>query len=187
VLAAAAGFDRVIVETVGVGQSETEIADMVDLFILLIAPGGGGELQGLKRGILELADLVVVTKADGDLEPAARRAIADYAHALRLVRPQDTPDVRAVSVLEGRNMTEVTAAIERRAELLAASGERVRRRARQAEAAFWAEVAEGLRTMVREDRRLQKLLPDLQARVAAGTLLPAAAARQAVAAFLAPP
>src|SRR5580658_3054339 len=102
VLAAAAGFDRVIVETVGVGQSETEIAEMVDLFVLLIAPGGGDELQGLKRGILELADLVVVTKADGDLAQAAQRAVADYAHALRLVRPHDTPEVLAVSALEGR-------------------------------------------------------------------------------------
>ena len=186
VLAAAAGFDRVIVETVGVGQSETEIAEMVDLFVLLIAPGGGDELQGLKRGVLELADLVVVTKADGDLAPASQRAVADYAHALRLVRPHDTPDVLAVSALEGRHVDAVAAALERQAQRLAASGEREQRRARQAEAAFWREIGDTLSDALKDDGRLASLLPQLREKVAAGTLLPATAARHAVAAFLAP-
>ncbi len=84
----AAGFDVVIVETIGVGQSEVAVADMVDLFVLLVAPGGGDELQGIKRGIMELADLVVVNKADGDLAAAAGRTAADYANALHLLRPQ---------------------------------------------------------------------------------------------------
>ena len=83
----AAGFDVVLVETVGVGQSEVAVAGMVDLFVLLLAPGGGDELQGIKRGIVELADLVVVNKADGDLAAAAGRTAADYANALHLVRP----------------------------------------------------------------------------------------------------
>ncbi len=86
-LAEAAGFDVVIVETVGVGQSETAVADMVDMFLLLLAPGAGDELQGLKKGIVELADLILVNKADGDLKPAALRAVAEYRHALHLLRP----------------------------------------------------------------------------------------------------
>ena len=83
----AAGFDVIIVETVGVGQSETAVADLVDMFILLLAPGGGDELQGIKRGIIELADALVITKADGDLASAAERARADYAQALHLLSP----------------------------------------------------------------------------------------------------
>ena len=84
-LCEAFGFDVVIVETIGVGQSEVAVADMVDLFLLLVAPGGGDELQGIKRGIMELADLVVVNKADGDLAAAAGRTVADYTNALQYV------------------------------------------------------------------------------------------------------
>src|SRR6056297_1363546 len=87
-LCEAAGFDMVIVETVGVGQSETLVAEMTDIFVLLLAPGGGDELQGVKRGIMEIADLILINKADGDLEAAARRTAADYAGALRLMRPR---------------------------------------------------------------------------------------------------
>ena len=87
-LCEAAGFDVVLVETVGVGQSEVKVAAMVDLFLVLVAPGGGDELQGLKRGIMELADLVVVNKADGDLAATAAHTAADYAAALHLVRPR---------------------------------------------------------------------------------------------------
>ena len=103
-LCEAAGFDVVLVETVGVGQSETVVADMVDCFVLLAAPGGGDELQGIKRGIMELADVIVVNKADGDLEPAARRAVADYGYAVHLLRPKHpgwTVPVVAVSALTG--------------------------------------------------------------------------------------
>ena len=93
-LCEAAGFDVVLIETVGVGQSETVVAEMSDLFILLLAPGGGDELQGVKRGIMEMADIILVNKADGDLKPAAMRTCSDYAGALRLLRkrPQD-PDI----------------------------------------------------------------------------------------------
>ena len=90
-LCEAADFDVVLIETVGVGQSETMVAGMADLFILLLAPAGGDELQGVKRGIMEIADLIVVNKADGDLKPVATRTCADYAGALRLLRkrPED--------------------------------------------------------------------------------------------------
>src|SRR5215217_556378 len=84
-LVEAAGFDTVIVETVGVGQSETAVADMVDMFIVLLLPAGGDDLQGIKRGIIELADLIVVNKADGDLLATARRSASDYQHALRML------------------------------------------------------------------------------------------------------
>lgn len=104
-LCEAAGFDVVLIETVGVGQSETVVAELSDLFILLLAPAGGDELQGVKRGIMEMADIILVNKADGDLKPAAMRTCADYAGALRLLRrrPQDPdgfPKAMTVSAIE---------------------------------------------------------------------------------------
>ena len=87
-LCEAAGFDVVLIETVGVGQSELAVADMVDLFVLLASPSGGDDLQGIKRGIMELADLVLVTKADGDLARSANHAASDLRHALHLLRPK---------------------------------------------------------------------------------------------------
>ena len=114
-LCEAAGFDVVVVETVGVGQSEVAVADMVDCFVLLAAPGGGDELQGIKRGIMELADVVVVNKADGDLLPAARRAVADHRHAVHLLRPKHPGWVGAgdpASALDGAGVDEAWAAVE---------------------------------------------------------------------------
>ena len=185
-LAEAAGFDRVIVETVGVGQSETAVADMVDLFILLIAPGGGDELQGIKKGIIELADLVLITKADGDLEPAASRAAADYRHALRLLRPasEEAVPVLAISALHGRGIEKVETWLERRAGELKASGESERRRAAQAKAALWSELGDGLMDALKEDARLARRLAALEAEVAQLKTTPSAAARTALAAFL---
>jgi LAO/AO transport system kinase len=111
-LCEAAGFDVVLIETVGVGQSETVVAQMADLFLLLLAPAGGDELQGVKRGIMEMADVIVVNKADGDLKATATRTQADYAGALRLLRkrPQDPegyPRALTVSALEQRGLPEV--------------------------------------------------------------------------------
>ena len=103
-LVEAAGFDTVIVETVGVGQSETAVSDMVDMFIVLLLPAGGDDLQGIKRGVIELADLIVVNKADGDLLPTAKRAASDYQHALRMLRSPTagwTPEVATCSALTG--------------------------------------------------------------------------------------
>jgi GTPase len=186
-LVEAAGFDRVIVETVGVGQSETAVADLVDLFVLLIAPAGGDELQGLKRGIVELADLLIVTKADGDLEAASRRAAADYRHAMTLLRPGPggvPPAVLAVSALERRGLEEVEHEIEARRRALEASGEGRRRRADQAKAALWAELAASLLEHFKEEAGVKTLLTRLEAEVAAGKLTPSAAARQALVRFL---
>lgn len=104
-LCEAAGFDIILIETVGVGQSETVVSEMSDLFLLLLAPAGGDELQGVKRGIMEIADLILVNKADGDLKATATRTCADYAGALRLLRkrpqdPSDFPKAMTVSALE---------------------------------------------------------------------------------------
>src|SRR5918996_3225725 len=115
-LVEAAGFDTVIVETVGVGQSETAVSDLVDMFIVLLLPGGGDDLQGIKRGVIELADLIVVNKADGDLKAAARRAAADYQHALRMLRSPTagwTPEVTTCSALSGEGVAEIWAIVER--------------------------------------------------------------------------
>jgi len=106
-----AGFDVVLIETVGVGQSETMVAEMCDLFVLLLAPAGGDELQGVKRGIMEIADLILVNKADGDLKPAATRTQADYAGALRLLRkraqdPDGFPKAASVSALTGDGLAQ---------------------------------------------------------------------------------
>ena len=146
-LCEAAGFDVVLVETVGVGQSETVVADMVDCFLLLAAPGGGDELQGIKRGIMELADVVVVNKADGDLEPAARRAVADYRHAVHLLRPKHpgwTVPVVAASALTGVGIDEAWAEVERFHAHVRADGGLDRLRAEQAVAWMWAEMRERL-------------------------------------------
>ena len=119
----AAGFDAVLIETVGVGQSEVEVDDMVDLFMLLVAPGGGDELQGMKRGVTEVADLVVVTKADGELLGAARQAAADYRHALHLLRPKHASSEATVllcSPLEGAGIAEVWEDVVRQCDRLRA-------------------------------------------------------------------
>ena len=186
-LAEAAGFDVVIVETVGVGQSETAVADMVDMFLLLLAPGAGDELQGLKKGIVELADLILVNKADGDLKPAALRAVAEYRHALHLLRPGSTnwtAEVRAVSALGRVGIDEVWALVERHRAAMIASGERAKRRAREARAALWREVGEGLIEAFKADRKIAPELARVEARVAAGEEGALSAAWRLLGAFL---
>jgi GTPase len=173
-LAEAAGFDVVLVETVGVGQSETAVADMTDLFVLLASPGGGDDLQGIKRGVMELADLVLVTKADGDLMPAARRAVADYHAALHLMRPKHdglVPKVLAVSALQGVGIAEAWTEIA----AIHAALKLGPLRAEQARRWFHSEVQMLLADAV-ADRAAA-----LEREVARGTTLPYAAARQAVA------
>src|SRR5690606_20081526 len=143
----AAGFDVVVVETVGVGQSETAVADMVDMFVLLLMPGGGDELQGIKRGIVELADLLLINKADGELAAVAGRTAAEYRHALRLLRPASaawTPPVLTCSGLTGDGVPTVWEAMERYRSALSATGEIARRRATQARAWLWTELSESL-------------------------------------------
>jgi LAO/AO transport system kinase len=185
-VAEAAGFDIVIVETVGVGQSETAVADMVDLFLLLIAPGGGDDLQGIKKGIVELADLIVVNKDDGDLAPAAKRAVADYRHALRLLAPAesaDAIDALSVSALEEKGLDKAWTKARARLAAARASGAFDARRARQAQAALWREIGDGLMDLFRADEDAARSLRGLEAKVSSGKLTPSAAARMALEAF----
>jgi len=181
----AAGFDTVIVETVGVGQSETAVADMVDMFIVLLLPAGGDDLQGIKRGVIELADLLVVNKADGELLAAARRSAADYQHALRMLRSPTagwTPEVTTCSALSGAGVAEIWDTIER---FRAAVGERgiARRRAEQARAWMWNEVGETLLLELRKHPEVRKLVAGLEREVEAGRATPAAAARRMLESF----
>ena len=144
-LCEAAGFDVVLIETVGVGQSETMVAELCDLFVLLLAPAGGDELQGVKRGIMEMADLILVNKADGDLAPAALRTCADYAGALHLMRrrPQDPdgfPKAATVSALQGTGLPAAWDDMQALARFRRDGGHWQDRRAAQARHWFEAEV-----------------------------------------------
>jgi LAO/AO transport system kinase len=179
-LCEAAGFDVVFVETVGVGQSEVAVAAMVDAFLLLLAPAAGDELQGVKRGIVELADLLVVNKADGELEPAARRTAADYSNALHIVRPGGpwAPRVLLSSALTGQGIPEVWGAIEEHQAIVVANGERDRRRASQAREWMWSEVTDTMLDRLRRDPAVASLVAALEREVEAGALSPAAAAHR---------
>ncbi|HUL09675.1 MAG TPA: methylmalonyl Co-A mutase-associated GTPase MeaB [Candidatus Acidoferrum sp.] len=183
----AAGFDVVVVETVGVGQSETAVADLVDMFVLILQPGGGDDLQGMKRGIVELADLILVNKSDGELAAAAGRTAADYQHALRLLRaptPGWTPEVRQCSALSGAGIAEVWQSVERFRQALSADGRLQRRRSEQAKAALHAELSESLLAALRRNPSVARRLAELEKGVAAGRLSPAAAADAVAAEFL---
>jgi LAO/AO transport system kinase len=181
-LCEAAGFDVILVETVGVGQSETAVSEMTDFFILLVQPGGGDELQGIKKGIMEIADLVLVTKSDGDLAAAAKRAVADYRHALRLVRPERsgwTPTAEACSATTGTGIAEAWGIVER---FRRKTGEKAlgRRRAEQAVSHLWREVNELLRSRIARRPRLARAAAELERRVVAGDLAPGQAAHRLV-------
>ncbi|MDQ2064825.1 methylmalonyl Co-A mutase-associated GTPase MeaB [Xinfangfangia sp. CPCC 101601] len=148
-LCEAAGFDVILIETVGVGQSETMVAGLCDLFILLMAPAGGDELQGVKRGIMEIADLILVNKADGALRETATRTQADYAGALRLLRrrPQDPegfPKALCVSAATGDGLDLAWVEMQALADWRQAEGHWAARRAEQAQEAFVEEVRQGL-------------------------------------------
>ncbi|RMD95331.1 MAG: methylmalonyl Co-A mutase-associated GTPase MeaB [Alphaproteobacteria bacterium] len=179
----AAGFDVVLIETVGVGQSETMVADLTDIFVLLMAPAGGDELQGVKRGIMEAADLILVNKADGDLLAAAERTRADYAAALRLMRPrpgdpQGWPKVMCVSALTGRGIAEAWEAIGELARARRASGAFAARRAEQARRWFEDELHRGLVERLTRDARLSQAIAALEADLAAGRIAPSVAAER---------
>jgi LAO/AO transport system kinase len=179
-LAEAAGFDVVLVETVGIGQSETAVSEMVDVFVLLIGPGGGDELQGIKRGVMELADIVLVTKADGELKQAAARAAADYGHALHLMRPKYAgvaAEVKQVSALEGRGIGEAWTAMRAFHRALAQSGQLEKLRRNQLTHWFWNELQAVLAEEISADGAVAAEARKIEADVAAGRALPNAAAR----------
>jgi LAO/AO transport system kinase len=187
VLCEAAGFDVIIVETVGVGQSETKVAEMTDMFMLLLLPGGGDELQGIKRGIMELADLILINKADDDLQALAGRSAAEYRSALRLLHPRLEGwkvEVQTCSARDGVGITEAWKAVLAHREVLEATGQFTARRAAQARDWMWSEVNDSLVTALQGDPEVRKQIPALEAAASEGRILPTIAARQLLDIFL---
>jgi len=184
----AAGFDIVLVETVGVGQSETLVAEMTDIFLLLIAPAGGDELQGVKRGVMEIADLIVVNKADGALEAQANATRADYAGALSLMAkrpgdPEGYPVAMTASARTGTGLEAVWEKLGALARWRRETGWRDRRRGEQALSALERVLAEGAVATLKADARVAERLAQLRPEVAAETLPPEKAAEELLALF----
>lgn len=176
----AAGYDVVIVETVGVGQSETIVASMVDLFLLLMLPNAGDELQGIKKGVLELADLVVINKSDGKQETLAKTAQSEYRKALHLLPSSKnswTPQILRCSALEKRGMEKIWDSVKSFSKALQNSGEWEIQRRKQTGKWMWSLVEEGLLTNFRNHPDLQKQIPELEKEVESGKMLPTTAAR----------
>ncbi len=182
----AAGHDVVLVETVGIGQSEVAVASMVDFFCVLLQPGAGDALQGIKKGVLELADALVVTKADGDQKAIAERTRGEHTQALELLRPASPhwrPRVLSVSALAGDGIDAVWQAVLDHRRVLTEHGELEGRREGQARAWMWALVEEGLQDAFRAHPEVARRLPSLEREVAERRTTPAAAARALLDAF----
>jgi LAO/AO transport system kinase len=180
-LVEAAGFDVVIVETVGVGQSETTVAEMVDFFLVLLLAGGGDDLQGIKKGIIEIADMIAINKADGDNERAAMRAAAEYRGALNILTPASPswqPPVLTISGLANKGLAELWARIEEHARIMTASGELEARRRRQAVSWMREMLMDRLLETVRAAPALRERLPEIEAAVAEGRLSPSVAVEE---------
>jgi LAO/AO transport system kinase len=180
-LCEAAGYDVVLVETVGVGQSEIAVADMTDFFLVLMLPGAGDELQGLKKGVVELADMIAVNKADGDNVVRAKAAAAEYRAALHILSPRSpnwSPPVVTYSALTGDGIGALWAAVLDHREKLTASGELAVRRGEQQVKWMWSMLEERLFAPLRSDRTLKAALPRIEAEVAAGRLAANAAVEE---------
>ncbi|MBM9614040.1 methylmalonyl Co-A mutase-associated GTPase MeaB [Desulfobulbus rhabdoformis] len=180
----AAGFDVIIIETVGVGQSETTVASMCDFFLVLQISGAGDELQGIKKGVLEVADAIVVNKADGDNVTRARLAKKQYETALHLVTPSSPnwmPPVMTCSALEHRGLEEVWETIMKHKDIMTNSGELQKKRQDQAMSWMWFLVNEGLERWFYNHEETQKLLPGIKAGVEQGKIAPTRAADDLVA------
>jgi LAO/AO transport system kinase len=185
-LCESSGYDVVIVETVGIGQSEVSVRAMVDFFLVLLQPGAGDELQGIKKGVLELADALVVNKADGSQKEAADRSAGQHRQALGLLRPQSvnwTPRVLTVSALESAGIDVVWQAILEHLAALEACGEREIRRCEQARAWMWSLVEQGLQRAFRADTSVSSQIDGLETEVMAFETTPSAAARKLLDAF----
>ncbi|MCK7622783.1 methylmalonyl Co-A mutase-associated GTPase MeaB [Streptomyces sp. RS10V-4] len=182
----AAGYDVVLVETVGVGQSETTVAGMVDTFLLLALARTGDQLQGIKKGVLELADLVSVNKADGPHEPDARSAARELSGALRLLRPPEaawTPPVLTCSAREGTGLKAVWERVEQHRALLESSGALAERRRAQQVDWTWSMVRERLMDRLQEHPEVRRLGPEVERAVRAGEITATLAAERLLAAF----
>ena len=188
ILCEAAGFDVIIVETVGVGQSETKVADMTDMFVLLLLPGGGDELQGIKRGIMELADLILINKADDELKSLAGRSAADYRNALRLLHPRSadwTVEVQTCSARDGVGIAEAWETALRHQDVIEASGEFQDTPLRTGPRLDGgSEVNDSLITTLQNDPEVRAHIPALEAAASEGRIPPVIAARQLLDIFL---
>lgn len=185
VLLAAAGFDVILIETVGVGQSEVTVANMVDTFVLLTLARGGDQLQGIKKGVLELADIVVVNKADGDHLAEARSAARELSGAIRLIHPRETlwrPPVLTMSAAEGTGLKELWDTVERHRHILSEAGEFEARRRAQLVDWTWQMVRDTVLDRLLSSPAVRKIRADVERKVKAGELTPALAAEQILAA-----
>ena len=183
-LVEAAGFDIVIVETVGVGQSETTVADMVDFFLVLLLAGAGDELQGIKRGVIELADMIAVTKSDGDNIERAGRAAAELRGALNILTPRDqdwTPSVLTISAQENRGLDNLWDKVLEHRRIKIASGELEMRRSQQRVTWMRDMLTDRLTSLLRTNTAVAENMRALEAKVAAGSLAPTRAVSEALA------
>ncbi len=181
VLLEAAGFDVILVETVGVGQSEVAVANMVDTFVFLTLARTGDQLQGIKKGVLELADVVVVNKADGDHAAEAKAAARDLSGAIRLIYPRETlwrPPVLTMSALEGAGLTELWEAVLKHRQVLTEAGEFDARRRTQQVEWTWAMVRDTVLDRVLNDPAVRGIRAEVERQVRDGELTPALAAQQ---------
>ncbi|CAB5033698.1 MAG: methylmalonyl Co-A mutase-associated GTPase MeaB [Actinobacteria bacterium] len=181
-LCEAAGYDIIIVETVGVGQSETAVHDMVDIFVVLMLSGAGDELQGIKKGVLELADLIAVNKADGDNIKKANLAASDYRRAIRLMTPESknwTPPVLTCSAAQNNGLDELWAQILKHREIKMISGEREERRHQQQIRWMWSMITDRLLDQFKDSPKVQERLQSVTALVKNGEL-PAAVAAESL-------
>nr|PZM91146.1 MAG: methylmalonyl Co-A mutase-associated GTPase MeaB [Pseudomonadota bacterium] len=188
-LCEAAGYDVVVIETVGVGQSETTVGEMVDFFLVLMLPNAGDELQGIKKGILELVDLIAVNKADGTNVEAANRAARQYEMALRYVRPAGAAwqvPVLTCSALEGRGLDRIWKKIREHAELMEKSGERQARRDQQLLSWTWALVEEAILSRLRSTPGMRERIARLEREILDRRTTPFLAAQEILSAFLGP-
>jgi LAO/AO transport system kinase len=182
----AAGYDTVLVETMGTGQSETVVADMTDFFLLLVLPGAGDEIQGLKKGVVELADMIAVNKADGDNLNRAMAAAAEYHAALHILSPRSphwSPPVLTYSALTGDGIPNLWEAILGHREAMSTSGQLAARRREQQVKWMWAMLEERMVSRLRSDSALKTKLPKLEAAVADGRMSAALAVEQIAAAL----
>ena len=182
----AAGFDVILVETVGVGQSEVAVSEMVDFFLVLAIAGAGDELQGIKRGILELADMIAVNKADGDNRDRAIRAASDYANAMHLITPAGAawvPPVLTCSALRDTGLDVLWEKIIEHHDLLTASGDLAAKRSGQMLRWMWTLVEDRLVSTLRADRKIGALVGRLEADILGGKLTPSIAADRILDAF----
>ena len=179
----AAGYDVIIVETVGVGQSETTVADMTDLFLLLLLPGGGDELQGMKKGIVELADIVLVNKADGDMTKAANQAALDYQNAIHMLRPASddwTVPARTCSALTGVGIDDAWGLVGEWRDAMQSNGAFERNRQVQAQVWMWDAVRDGLETEIKAEMERGDDIQRMAKSVVDGSLTVSEAAKEII-------